>query len=251
MFIRSFKHVYIHPRCKSTIREFQLYSWKVDRLSGDVLPELVDAENHWCIAEGQRVLTKRGLVPIETVDVGDMVMTRNGWRRVLVSQMTSGAASVVSVETTLGTLTCTPDHPIYSGGRFVRADALSYGDDVTGDAEWLKQLNGAAGRIEDGRTQSKGLIGFIFSAAQKAVSSIFTAPSGNITRQTSTRKRKLVVGHVLTVTAQEEKSRVYNLLIECENEFIAEGVLSHNCDALRYALEPIMRRGKVSYTSWV
>jgi len=47
MFIRSFKHVYIHPRCKNTIREFQLYSWKVDRLSQDILPELVDAENHW------------------------------------------------------------------------------------------------------------------------------------------------------------------------------------------------------------
>lgn len=50
MFIRSFKMVYIHTRCKGTIREFQLYSWKVDRLSGDVLPELVDAENHYCDA---------------------------------------------------------------------------------------------------------------------------------------------------------------------------------------------------------
>jgi phage terminase large subunit len=46
-FIRSFKHVYIHPRCVQTAREFRLYSWKVDRLSGDVLTEPVDANNHY------------------------------------------------------------------------------------------------------------------------------------------------------------------------------------------------------------
>lgn len=46
-FIRSFKRVYIHPRCKKTLNEFNLYSWKVDRLSGDILDTPVDAENHW------------------------------------------------------------------------------------------------------------------------------------------------------------------------------------------------------------
>ena len=47
-FIRSFKGVVIHPSCKSTIYEFQRYSYKVDRLSGDILPILVDKDNH-CI----------------------------------------------------------------------------------------------------------------------------------------------------------------------------------------------------------
>lgn len=46
-FIRSFKRVYIHPRCKETIREFRLYSWKVDRLSGDIMTEPVDLNNHY------------------------------------------------------------------------------------------------------------------------------------------------------------------------------------------------------------
>ena len=45
-FIRSFKRVYIHPRCKNTAQEFQLYSWKVNR-AGDILTEPVDAMNHW------------------------------------------------------------------------------------------------------------------------------------------------------------------------------------------------------------
>ena len=45
-FIKSFKGVVIHTRCVNTINEFGLYSYKVDRHSGDVLPQLVDAYNH-------------------------------------------------------------------------------------------------------------------------------------------------------------------------------------------------------------
>lgn len=45
-FIRSFREVIIHPRCTKTIEEFRLYSYKVDRLSGDVLSDIVDANNH-------------------------------------------------------------------------------------------------------------------------------------------------------------------------------------------------------------
>ena len=45
-FIRNFKEVVIHERCQETQREFRLYSYKVDKLSGDVLPEIVDAFNH-------------------------------------------------------------------------------------------------------------------------------------------------------------------------------------------------------------
>lgn len=46
-FIRSFRRVYIHPRCKNTLHEFNTYSWKVDRVTGEVLDTPVDAYNHW------------------------------------------------------------------------------------------------------------------------------------------------------------------------------------------------------------
>lgn len=45
-FIKSFKKVIIHPRCEQTAKEFDLYSYKVDRLSGDILPVMVDDNNH-------------------------------------------------------------------------------------------------------------------------------------------------------------------------------------------------------------
>lgn len=45
-FIKSFDEVVIHPRCTNTINEFALYSYKIDRHSGDILPVIVDANNH-------------------------------------------------------------------------------------------------------------------------------------------------------------------------------------------------------------
>jgi len=46
-FMRSFKEIVVHSRCVETIKEMRLYSYKVDRLSGDVLPVLIDANNHY------------------------------------------------------------------------------------------------------------------------------------------------------------------------------------------------------------
>lgn len=43
--MRGFKEIVIHPRCKDTIRDFRLYSHKVNT-AGDILPDLEDANNH-------------------------------------------------------------------------------------------------------------------------------------------------------------------------------------------------------------
>lgn len=45
-FIKSFDKIVIHSRCANTLNEFNLYSYKVDRHSGDILPTIVDAYNH-------------------------------------------------------------------------------------------------------------------------------------------------------------------------------------------------------------
>lgn len=45
--LRSYREIIIHPRCKQTLREARLYSYKVDRLTGDVLTDIVDAHNHY------------------------------------------------------------------------------------------------------------------------------------------------------------------------------------------------------------
>ncbi len=37
----------IHPRCKHTIDEFKFYSYKVDRVTGEILPKVIDKYNHY------------------------------------------------------------------------------------------------------------------------------------------------------------------------------------------------------------
>lgn len=45
--LRAFQEIVVHPRCTEVQKEMRLYSYKVDRLSGDILPTIVDAYNHF------------------------------------------------------------------------------------------------------------------------------------------------------------------------------------------------------------
>ncbi len=45
--IKSYERVVIHPDCQQTAREFRLYSYKVDRNTGDILRVVMDANNHY------------------------------------------------------------------------------------------------------------------------------------------------------------------------------------------------------------
>lgn len=44
--LRSFRQIVIHDRCKNMIFEARNYKHKVDRLTEDILPDIVDANNH-------------------------------------------------------------------------------------------------------------------------------------------------------------------------------------------------------------
>lgn len=46
-FLRSFREIVIHPRCRALIKETRKYSYKVDRLSGEVTSIIIDADNHY------------------------------------------------------------------------------------------------------------------------------------------------------------------------------------------------------------
>ena len=44
--LRSFERIVIHPRCEQAAKEARLWSYKVDRQTGDVLPKLLDGNDH-------------------------------------------------------------------------------------------------------------------------------------------------------------------------------------------------------------
>lgn len=45
-FLRGFKKIIIHPRCKHVAQEARMYSYKTDRITGEVLPIIEDKNNH-------------------------------------------------------------------------------------------------------------------------------------------------------------------------------------------------------------
>ena len=45
-FIRSFDKIIIHPRCSYMTEEARLYSYKIDKLTKEILPKLVDGYDH-------------------------------------------------------------------------------------------------------------------------------------------------------------------------------------------------------------
>lgn len=45
-YLKSFHKIVIHPRCRNTAKEFSMYSYKVDKRSGDILPVPEDKFNH-------------------------------------------------------------------------------------------------------------------------------------------------------------------------------------------------------------
>lgn len=70
-FLRRFEWIVIHPRCVHTIAEAGAWSYKVDKLSGDVLPILIDADNHiWdAIRYALEPVMKANVT--ETIDTGE------------------------------------------------------------------------------------------------------------------------------------------------------------------------------------
>lgn len=133
-FIKSFEKVVIHPRCVNTIQEFRDYSYKKDRLTDEILPIIVDKDNHYidaCIEHGQLVSTDKGYVAVQDIKQGDKVLTRNGYKRVNHAWKTYDDARIWVVKTANGLeLRATDNHLVYTKNGFTRVDALHCGDEL-------------------------------------------------------------------------------------------------------------------------
>ncbi len=118
-----------HPGCWDKDRD----SWELPSLEGPVITVVsVDPSptKNWavqCVAEGQLVDLERGRVPIEDVVVGDLALTREGWRRVDQTHV-KGVRRTLDVGLSSGeTLRVTPDHRVATPSGWVEAGALFEG----------------------------------------------------------------------------------------------------------------------------
>lgn len=139
--------------------EAMTYQWKPKGNGEDVLKDEPLKENdHACFAKGTMVMTINGEVPIEDIRIGDMVLTREGYRPVTDCAMT-GIRDTYTYHFSNGTcIRCTPDHPFYVSGKgFMGIDAIRYDDYLCG----LNTRHSRGRDIIDIRTRIFGRTGCI------------------------------------------------------------------------------------------
>lgn len=127
--IQSFKMI-VHPDCSNFIMELNNYIWAKDK-DGNCLDKPIDEYNH-CLVAGTMVKTDHGAVPIEDIEVGDMVLTHLGYREVLASGITRPEpAEIWRVTFEDGTeIEGTFDHDIMTTGGYKNLGRLTIRDKV-------------------------------------------------------------------------------------------------------------------------
>lgn len=209
------------PCC--TTQEIDLYTFDAREKYQD-LP--VDRNNHGCLIAGTAIETDSGPKPIEAVVVGDNVLTRHGYRRVVESGMTARAAVVFRVTLSNGcSVTGTGNHPVWCPNRgWVRIDSLRYGDNLY-HQDKSDCHGGEICQQENTKTDRAKL-------AQVCLLSI------------NTFCENTAPVRVVGVKKRRDRVPVYNLQIDSVPEYFANGVLVHNCDATRYIVRMIDREQK-------
>lgn len=209
--LRGFDEIIIHPRCKNVAREARMWSYKTDRITGEVLPKLADGYEH-CIAKGQLITTMRGDIPIEHVLANDFVMTSIGWKQVKKAWLTSYSRETVIVSSATRKVICTPDHEVFTANRgFVRADALRYNDDyivTVRAAKWLSISSLMGIDTEDTRKPRQGQKGFIFNAERLMGLDVSIAMYGSIIME-KYRKASTCITKMATRSTMLSKISIY------------------------------------------
>lgn len=71
-------------------------------------------DDHVCFPAFSPVLTDKGQQPIQSIQVGDKVLTRQGYKRVKTTMRTRYSGDMIEIMTPQGNLTSTGNHPIFT-----------------------------------------------------------------------------------------------------------------------------------------
>lgn len=116
-------------RTPNAWNEFMLYEFQKNK-NGEWLDEYPKKNDH-CLVGDTWITTDKGYKKIKNIKVGDKVLTRKGYRKVLWSGVTRKNAKVYTLKTQEGrSLTGTYDHLIWTKNGFRDIVALGYGDEL-------------------------------------------------------------------------------------------------------------------------
>lgn len=100
-----------------------------------------DLQLHVCLAEGSLILTRRGYVPIENIEIGDKVLTHKGnWKPVIAKACTGEKETVQTKAQGVAQLITTPDHKFWARTAGTRPSEPKRGMQKA-EPEWIEAQN--------------------------------------------------------------------------------------------------------------
>ena len=123
--------IFVTKRSYNLMNELRNYVWDKDK-DGRYINTPVDAFNH-CFRGDTLITTNKGDIPIKDVQVGDYVLTRKGFRKVL-QKHNNGTKKVIEKEFVIGlrkrTFFATLEHKFNVNGKWKKYGELTKGDNL-------------------------------------------------------------------------------------------------------------------------
>lgn len=190
-----------------------------------------------CFKGDTLIMTKRGEIPIKDIRIGDLVLTRKGYRRVR-NKMYNGVKDVITKEITIDgikhKLSATYEHNINVNGKWKKYGELTEKDKLyvlshstESSTRDTQAANTQTTTITNGNARQKNVISRWCVNVAESLSWVI-----NTLNRRDTAKSVLISSHgieAITVLG-EEKCDVFDLEIEGVHEYFANGILVHNCD---------------------
>jgi hypothetical protein len=195
---------FVSKRCVNLISELLEYRQEVKE------------RDHACLAGDTLITTRDGDKQLSLIEVGDLVLTHKGFKKVLNCGMTSKSATVFSVAfSDSRKIVATGNHPLHVRGEgFVRVDALRNGfivDTLRYKVCALKKLSTETFPLEDIPIQNDGLTETITDRAPATLGTelkLFIEKFGKISM---VQFRKVVMYIIKTVTLPTMTFPTWNL----------------------------------------
>lgn len=168
-------------------------------------------EDHYCFDGETPILTKTGYRSIKEIKIGEYVLTRKGYKKVLLSGLTKEKAAVVEAIFTDGTkLICTPEHPFWVEGKGMTALRDCNCHDILLSCGNSKESKSSSTESRTGviQNQNDEVTGSITRQVPDAFPDVFTKQSGLIRME---RFQKDLLSTMSTITLSTTKYPILNV----------------------------------------
>ncbi len=251
------------PYGQNAMDEVQGYTWKTDPDdSSKFIEEPIEINNHFCVTGDTTVITDRGLVPIKDVCIGDMALSHMGFKPIVDWAKTGENERIFELTLKNGVkLRGTADHPIVTVNGLKYLKSIAPDDKVIVCVPKLKQSNTIQKDVSTEYISHEPVV----ENPTRSIFQTLTTPALTLANQRLEKLRGLTtrkefVKSVVKSSSQEideisddfkdyllstedvesvtevGREDVYEITVEDAHDFFANGILTLQCDSMRYAV---------------